>query len=622
MFLSNLFSNHCILQRHSSIPIWGWTEQPRTRIKAEINNIIIHSISGNEGKFLLRFPPMEAGGPYILTVTNLETQESIIVEDILIGDLWLASGQSNMQFTVLACEDKTEIKNSVPEQIRMFTIQNQADMAPQENIRGEWKLSTPESKAQFSAVANYFAQCIQDETNIPIGVISSSWGGTFIETWISREKLLQNPQQKPLLEQYERDAITEEAFLSNFPRDPGNQAFSKGWANIDFDDHEWDDMDLPSTWQTKGHNFSGAFWFRKRISIPKTWLNETLTLKLGAIDKHDVTYINGVKIGGLGEGQDEQYWNQLRIYTLPKDFIKSTELIITVRVFSFAHSGGLTGPSYEMELVNQNQSIPLTGTWKYKIEHNLGLVSTIQPKMGHKVPNSPYICFQNMIQPLLPAAIKGVIWYQGESNATEERAIYYERLIKELIEDWRFRFGNDSLPFIQVQLANFKDESDFQEESTWAILREAQCQALRLKNTGIAVAIDIGEAEDIHPKDKKTVGIRLAQWALKHCYDKDIIPGSPIYTHQIIEENTIHIHFKNTGSELKTRDGQEVQCLYIREENSDFKPAHVKISGTKLIVSHPEFNSPVAVRYAWADNPAKANLVNEINYPASPFKTD
>lgn len=642
MRLSNLFTDHCVLQRGESLPVWGWTDKPKIRIKGELNGVVVNGISGDDCKFLLRFPPMKAGGPHTLEVKALEGDEGVIVRDALIGDVWLASGQSNMQWSLSQSMAEEVIENAAPDQVRMITVPNRPDLAPQESFEGKWELSTPETKGAFSAVANYFAQRLQNETGVPIGVINSSWGGTIIETWTSRRTLLRNPWRKSWVERYELDCVKDDRWIEPeeqepvvFPDDPGNQAFEKGWAARDFDDSAWQTMKLPATWQMAGHEFSGAFWFRRRIQIPESWIGREISLDLGAVDKHDVTYVNGVEVGRMGKDHEQECWCVCRKYTIPAELVKDQELLIAVRAFSFAYGGGVIGPAPKMLLKHGDESLPLKGDWKYKVEHNLGVVATRNgppPKMGHGTANSPYMCFENMIKPLLPAAIKGAIWYQGESNsATIEEASRYGRLMKDLIEDWRGWFEKVDLPFGMVQLANFRAPADFQDDATWAVIREAQRRALELKNTGMAVIIDVGEAADIHPKDKVTVGTRLAQWALAEVYHKNIVPGSPIYSRHVIEGNRIRIFFDNVGECLKIGERPEIddeeeakklQCFFICGEDMEFKPAKAVIEGRTVVVSHPDIDAPVAARYAWADNPEKANLVNEIGYPASPFKTD
>lgn len=625
MYLSNLFTDHCVLQRSTSIPVWGWVKKPKMKITGTMNGITVYGISGDDCKFLLRFPPQQAGGPYVLDVSTLNGEEKVSVKDVLIGDLWLASGQSNMGMNLASCDDDECIDNARTDEIRMIKVDNRADLAPQETFSGEWQLSTPENKGQFSAVAFHFGQRLQDETSVPVGIINSSWGGTFIETWISRDRLLQNRHTKAWVERYELDSYSKDHWEllkgSEYPSDPGSGALADGWAEVEFDDSEWDTIVLPRSWQIEGHRYSGVFWFRKRIVLPETAIGKDLELCLGGIDKHDIAYVNGVEVGRTGSGFEQEHWNHDRSYRVPGEVIQDQVCEIAVRVYSFVYDGGFSGSADTMRLVlDDEQVIPTAGEWKYRCEHNLGFVN-IPAVMGHNYPNSPYMCYENMIKVLLPAAIKGVIWYQGESNAGESACVYGQ-LMKDLIADWRYRFANDKLPFLQVQLANYMQADDYQEVSTWAVLRDQQRRVLETANTGMAVTIDVGEEDDIHPKDKKTVGRRLAQWALANCYGRDIIPGSPLYSHMLIEGEAIRVYFDNAGSGLKTSDGKAVNAVYICDRSKVFKRAEAVIDGNALVVSSPEIKTPLAVRYAWANNPDGANLINQIGFPASPFTTE
>jgi sialate O-acetylesterase len=561
-------------------------------------------------------------------VERLDGGERLEVPDILVGEVWLASGQSNMQWSMSASAYPDEIAAAQPDQIRMITIANRADAAPQSTVKGEWRLASPETMGEFSAVANFFAQRLQDETGIPCGIISASWGGTFIETWISRERLLRHHAKHDWVRKYEDFANSEAGWEKRsaeevLPADPGNHGVEKGWHAAAYDDRSWQIMPLPGIWQEHGYNYSAVMWFRTRVPLPPSLRGKALELHLGAVDKHDITYVNGVEVGRTGSGFDESVWAQHRKYTIPCELTQSAELVIAVRAYSFRFSGGLTGPASAMRLVateNSEQiSIPLAGNWRCQVEHNFGLIG-LSESMGHGQPNSPYMLFENMIRPLLPVGIAGVIWYQGESNAPQ--ALEYRQLLRDLIEDWRFHFGLGDFPFGIVQLTSYLPPQNFQPDSNWALLREAQQDALELPGTGLAVILDVGDASDIHPKDKRTVGIRLAQWALAKVYGRAIVAGGPIYREHRIEGPRIRIIFDQVGDGLALRDGDTVRTLVIAGADGVFQPAHSKMEGESLLVWHPDITAPLAARYAWADNPDGANLINTMGYPAGPFRTD
>ncbi len=629
MKLTPLLADHAVVQRHQSIPVWGWTDKPRTRIKASLGPSLAEGISGDDARFLLRLPALPAGGPHKLIVESSDGQERREAADILVGEVWLASGQSNMEMTMTGSEYKAEIAAASPGQIRMIKVTNRADLAPQSTVAGAWHLATPVTLGNFSAVANFFAQRLQDELGVPVGIINSSWGGSFIETWISRERLLRNPTTRDWLLNYEEYANSaagwEKRLLEGMlPADPGNHGLAKGWHQADFDDRKWETMPVPGFWQKHGHNYSAVMWFRTHIALPKSFRGKALVLHLGAVDKQDITYVNGVEVGRTGSGFDQTVWAQHREYNIPAGLTRGAELVITVRAYSFRFAGGLTGPEASMQVVVAEdpsvEGLPLSGNWRFQVEHNFGLIETGITSMGHGQCNSPSMLFENMIKPLLPVGIAGAIWYQGCSNAG--KAAEYRQLMRDMIEDWRFHFGVGDFPFGIVQLTSYMAPLSYQADSSWALLRESQQDALVLPGTGLAVILDVGDAADIHPKDKRTVGRRLAQWALAMAYGQALVPGGPLYREYRCEGNRIRIFFDNAGAGLALQSGDQVRTLVIAGKNGDFLPAQSVIEGGSLVVWHGELKAPAAVRYAWADNPDGANLVNSIGYPAGPFRTD
>ena len=628
MKLTPLLTSHAVVQRDQTIPVWGWTDHPRTRVRASLGTSRAEGISGDDARFLLRLPALPAGGPHTLVVESLDGGERLEVPDILVGEVWLASGQSNMQWTMAASEYKTEIAAAKPDQIRMITIANRADLAPQSEVKGSWQVATAETMGEFSAVANFFAQRLQDELGIPVGIINASWGGTFIETWLSRERLLRNAITRDWLLNYE-GFVNSAAGWENrsleliLPADPGNHGAEKGWHSAAFDDRPWETMPLPGIWQQHGHNYSAVMWFRTRVTLPQALRGKALTLHLGAVDKHDITYVNGVEVGRTGSGFDETVWAEPREYAIPAELTRGAELVIAVRAYSFRYGGGLIGPAAAMRLVAADhpaaELISLAGDWRYQVEHNFGLIA-MGETMGHGQANSPYMLFENMIRPLLPVGIAGAIWYQGESNVG--KPVEYRQLLRDLIEDWRFHFGVGDFPFGIVHLTSWLAPQNFQTDSDWARLREAQQDALELPGTGLAVILDVGDAVDIHPREKRTVGLRLAQWALADVYGRSVVPGGPLYHGHRVEGSRMRILFDRAGDGLALRDGNMVRTLVIAGPDGVFQPAQSAIEGDSLLVWRPAITAPQAVRYAWADNPEGANLINTAGFPAGPFRTD
>ena len=405
---------------------------------------------------------------------------------------------------------------------------------------------------------------------------------------------------------------------------PENIGEGKGWAMPDFDDSDWELILLPGSWKQRGLLFNGSVWFRRLVYIPESWSEKNLTVNLGAVDKHDITYFNGIKIGALGEKLDDSYYNTPREYKIPGNLVKPGYNLIACRAYSYAFDGGLIGPESLMKIYPdgfENEAHTLCGEWRCKVEHNIGNVTKMTPlDPGPGCCNTAHILFDNMINSLLPFAIRGVIWYQGESNA-DGNADQYLRMMKDLIWDWRYHWGQGDFPFLMVQLANFRKPEVYQETSNWAVIREAQMKSLEVPNVGMATAIDIGDENDVHPINKRDVGLRLSRWALKLAYNKNLIVSGPLFDSATIGKNTIRIQFKHVGGGLEAKGG-ELRTFMIAGKDKVFHQAIAEIDEESVVVHCPEVKAPVAVRYAWADNPEEANLYNQEGFPTSPFRTD
>ncbi len=629
MKLHTLFSDHAVLQQGKPIPVWG-TTRPNLTVTAELAGQSASTIASASGAFILRLPPLPAGGPHELVVTTGDSEASIRIHDILIGEVWICSGQSNMEFAVSASAPDPEPADC--EGIRMITVPRLAEMGRQHDFDGQWIPATRAHIHAFSAVGYFFARRLHENLNVPVGMIHTSWGGTRVEAWTSRESLVESPLTAQQVHAYEADLADpayweQTASIVEFPVDPGNTAEAKGWASPEHDEADWGSASIPGSFSAcRPPATNGAFWYRKTITLPADWIGRPLTLHLGAADKHDVTYFNGHCVGATGSGLDQQYWCQNRIYAVPATANTRAEATIAVRVWSFIFDGGLIGPAHEMRLEcpgSDTPPIPLCGPCRYRIEHDIGLTPPPPPPPflpGN--PNAPYTLFDSMIHPLLPVAMRGAIWYQGESNASEARA-YFDAHCN-LIRDWRHAWGQGEFPFICVQLANFRPPMAYEAESTWAVLREAQLLTTRaLPNVGMAVAIDIGDAADIHPRNKRDVGRRLAQWALARVYNRPLPATGPHYAAHTLEGRAIRIHFTDVGGGLVVRDPRsKIRTCMIAGSDRVFRPADATIDGETLLVHAPEVPAPKAVRYAWADNPDGCNLYNAEGLPASPFRTD
>jgi len=617
--LPKLFNNDMVLQRDILIPVWG-NAAPHATIIAKLGKLQASTEAGSNGKWFLRLPKLKAGGPYVLSVEEKGKHASKLeLKNILIGDVWLASGQSNMEMQVQQAKDANkEIANASFPQIRFFVVEHDKQITPQPDIHaGKWKVCDTSNVKDWSAVAYYFARKIHHDQNVPIGIIQSTWGGTPVEAWTSRDMLLTSP-------------ITKARTLSNDTLTPGQLNSvndSLHWVRIwdlvynpqnnmdkivpaiEYNDNGWTAIEMPNVAKDFGIGYyEGMVWMRKKIILPESFNQKDLTINLGHPEMNYSMYFNGEQIC-------KNIWNAnaTHSFTIPSRLVKRGENTIAVRIAMLWGGGGLNPPAEDLNISNGTATISLAGKWLYKKD-----LETAFPTIPN-YQNYPTLLFNAMISPLIPYGIKGFIWYQGEANAGA--AYDYRKLFPMLITDWRQRWQQGNLPFLFVQLANFMKTKPLPSESDWAELREAQTLTLSLPNTGMACIIDIGEGNDIHPKNKQDVGRRLALIANKIVYKQDVIISSPMYKNYKKEGNHIRISFTNIGSGLSTRDEKELKGFAIAGKDKKFYWANATIEGNEVIVSCDKVTEPVAVRYAWADNP-ECNLVNSEGLPAVPFRTD
>jgi sialate O-acetylesterase len=638
--LAGLFTSHAVLQRNMPVPVWGVT-RPDIRVKVTLGEVTAETRSDSSGKFMLRLPPMPAGGPYDMIVLTPDPDDYLRLQDIMVGEVWLCSGQSNMGVRVAGSDYVESDLGPDDHLVRSFNVPCQARLGRRDDVKGEWVVASSKTIPNLSAVGFFFCRRLATELGVPVGIIHSSWGGTRIEAWISREELVRHEWTRNEINHYESYLYTDtfwnqyfpfepddhSAFLKNkhlvFATDPGNEGVGKGWAESEFNDTSWDRMELPTMWQYCGHNFSGVFWFRREVVIPESWAGRDLKLEPGKIDKHDVTYFNGVEVGATGSKFEDEYWDVPRSYSVPGELVKPGRAVIAIRVNSFMAAGGIHGEAEMMRLApvdgGNDEAIGLAGAWRYGVEQNYGLVTMPELRFGPSNQNSPYMLNDNMIQPLIPYAIRGVTWYQGERNT--QLPYEYDWMLRAMIQDWRRAWGEGDFPFITVQLANFAKALPYQERSDWALVREAQVASLAEPETGLTVTIDIGDAYDIHPRNKVTVGERMAKWALARTYGKGGVCSGPLYRNSVIEGGRIRIYFDHVGEGLIAKGG-ELKTFMIAGTNRLFKAAEARIEGSTVVVESAEVTEPAAVRYAWADNPDGCNLYNSADLPASPFRTD
>jgi sialate O-acetylesterase len=622
--LPKIFGSHMVLQQKKPVPIWGWSDpgEKVTLVLGSSEKILQAKTikTGRDGKWIIKLDPVEAGGPYQVKISG--KKNNVVFEDVLFGEVWICSGQSNMEMLVNRSANAAEEKSKANyPQIRHFKVPHDRSLIPKDDITGgEWQLTTPETVGDFSAVAYFFARDVQAKLNVPIGLVNSSWGGTQVESWISldamksfdefRDHVGSMPTSLEAFNVMRKKQLDDKiiAEQGSFP----DAATLKTWPSFSLDDSAWKTMEMPGYFDLKFlPGLDGAVWFRKEISLPDQWADQSMILMLGPIDDIDVTYVNGVKIG-----ESLKKVPQGRNYIIPANILKAGKNVITVRIEDLGAIGGFSGKPEQMKLTRDDYEISLAGSWKYRVE------SSLDNKQLSGANVTSTILYNAMIAPLIPYAMRGTLWYQGETNAP--RAYQYRKSFPLMISDWRKRWGED-FPFLFVQLASWSASNGTSEKgSTWAELREAQTMTLNtVPNTGMAVINDIGETADIHPKNKQDVGKRLAYSALKQVYGQDIVYSGPVYESMQTQGNKVSLSFKHAGSGLKSSDKYGyVKGFEVAGADQKFHWAQARIEGKKLVVWSDEVSNPVAVRYGWSDDNIEANLYNKEGIPAIPFRTD
>ena len=647
MKLADFFSDNMVLQRDQSVPIWGWST-PGDNVTIEFAGQKKSAVAGSDGKWMVKLDPLPVSlEPRTLTAVSGQ-HSAISIHNILIGDVWLCSGQSNMQWPVESSANaEAEMAAADYPCIRLLKVPTVAKLGPQTDLGAKWQVCAPATVPSFSGAGYYFGREVWQATGIPQGLITCAWGGTRIEAWLSQAALLADPLLGPEVARIDAWLATPEGLAEStatpvdlepwVPKpstfdtekwihqqgrpDPGNRGFAAGWAALDCDDRQWPVLEIPQSWQVAGFNFSGVFWFRRAVEIPAEQAGQDLELHLGHCDKTDTTYFNGVQVGATGF-ETKNCWDVARVYPIPGKLVRAGRNVIATRVYSNFFHGGLTGPAEKLQLAGKKLSaIPLTGPWRYQVEHDFGFVEpTMLPgqKPGPGYWNTPHILFDSMLTPLVPAAIRGVLWDQGGSNAPQCR--HYRQLFPLLIREWRRTFGQPDLPFYFVQFSNYGAVQQIPVQSGWAEIREAQAMGLREPHTGLVVTIDIGEANDIHPKNKQDVGKRLARHAFAKVYGRPMVCNGPLYRSHRVEGDAIRIEFVEADG-LTTNDGTPVKGFVIAGHDKKYEWAEARIEGPTVVVRSPKVPAPVSVRYAWADNPP-VNLYNAAGLPAAPFRTD
>lgn len=616
------FGDHMVLQRERPAPVWGSAE-PGEEITVTFAGRVVYATADADGRWRAELPPMDASAKAArLVVSGSATPVPVAFEDVVVGEVWICGGQSNMERRLGPRAQQLPITNWKAEaaaasypQIRQLCVEQTHSLDPQESVAARWTVCSPTTVLEFSAVGYFFARDLHRELGVPIGIIHSSWGGTPAEAWTSAEGL----QSLPDLDQTVRvmrelkddpdaarryhDKVLERWYSDN---DPGSG--EKGWQDPTLDTSDWKTLSLPGAWEEQGHDgFDGVAWLRTAFDLPPDCSGADLELRLGAIDDADTTWVNGVRVGAT-EG-----WQKRRAYRIPANALKAKGNIVAVRVLDLWGGGGVWNSELPVELSlagDPSRSISLAGSWKARFSLTFEHVAR-PPSNIFDSQNAPTVLYNAMIAPLAPYAIRGVAFYQGEANA--QRARQYRTLLPALIEDWRNRWDQGDFPFLFVQIAPFKEMPPE--------IREAQLQAWQeTSNTAMIVTMDVGNAEDIHPADKAPVGARLALAARALAYGERVEYSGPEYASTRFEKGRAIVGFRHVGGGLLAIGGA-LEGFTIAGRDGRFYPANARIIGDEVEVTAREVRHPITVRYGWANVP-EGNLFNRAGLPASPFRSD
>lgn len=607
-----------VVQRDTRLKIWGWAS-PGERIQVMLNKKRYNATAGVDGKWAVWIAPLRAGGPYTL---DIQGSNKITLRNILAGDVWLCAGQSNMVHSLALHEERyaQEIRQANYPQIRNFTVPVAAALqGPREALSGgRWKSANPSDVKGFSVVAYFFARALYEKYRVPIGIINTSVGGTPVEAWTSEEGLRAFPTTTAILQQ-NKDSV----YVNRMNRDAAarhdaweravrSEAGFSATAPGETKPKDWRTIYVPGYWEDQGiQDLDGIVRYRREIMLPASAAGKAARLALGRIVDADDVDVNGVVVGHTG------YQYPQRRYRVPAGVLKEGLNTLTVRVTNYHGKGGFV-PDKPYRLIVENDTVDLTGYWRYTVD----VVFHVPEPVGATIPprSQPAALFNGMVAPLTSYAIKGVVWYQGESNTGG--AGEYSGLLSALMADWRHQWQRDDLPFLFVQLPNFNEVNYLPAESQWASLREAQRQTLRVPRTAMVVTIDLGEWNDIHPGNKRPIGERLALAARRLVYDdKQVVSSGPVFQQARVEGRSIILSFRETGTGLTTRDGEAPGQFAVAGADKVFKWAEARIvNNNEVVVSCELVERPVYIRYAWGDNPARANLINREGLPASPFE--
>jgi sialate O-acetylesterase len=618
--LAGIFGDHMVLQRDQPVPVWGWSS-PNESLVVTINQQSKKTKADKKGNWRITLDPQSAGGPYDLSVNG---KSSLVFHDVMIGEVWICSGQSNMEFNLKNVRNAAaEINTASYPEIRHIKIPNRISEIPVSDIvSASWETCSPSTAGNFTAVGYFFARELVKRLHVAVGLVNSSWGGTMVETWTSRGAFEKSPEFKEMINAVPSDDLTPVVLKKKEAMENQVKLLQKNindtipaseWKYPAYNSLAWPKMSVANLWENQHlglADLDGIVWFRKEVDLSEKAAAKPVLLSLGKIDDNDSTYVNGKLVGTTYN------YSASRQYTVPAGVFKAGKNIIAVRVEDTGGGGGFYDDSASVFLKTDNETIPLSDYWSFRIAQFTSSGQGFGPN------DFPCLLYNAMIHPIIPYGIRGALWYQGETNAG--RAYQYRTAFPLMINDWRSQWGEGNFPFYFVQLASWNAANGNSEQgSTWAELREAQFLTLSLPATGMSVTTDIGESNDIHPKNKQDVGFRLAAIALSNVYGQAAEYSGPVYASMKTEGNKIELSFTHTGSGLMVKDKYGyIRGFEVAGANHHFHYAKAFLQNNKVIVYADNVPDPVSVHYNWADDAPDGNLYNQEGFPALPFRTD
>jgi len=615
--LSEVFGEHMVLQRDRPLNVWG-RATPGQTLTVELASRQARVRVGADGRWRVQLAALPAGGPHRLRVSGDQTIE---LDDVLIGDVWLLGGQSNMEFTLGGTDTgPQEVASPQNPQLRQLRVPLRASVRPEAEIApAPWVVAEPGQVGDFSAIGYHFARQMQAVQGVPIGLIDAAWGGSMLETWVRRDVALQDPDLAPAVRALPSDLGALTAALRQRVQDrvaawqrdlPIEGVDASKWSAAADIDNDWATLQAPQLWEDQGlAELDGIVWLRKRVQLSAAQAAGAAELQLAKVDDCDEVWVNGQRVGG------QCGYDKPRHYTVPAGVLRPGANWIAVRVTDTGGGGGIYGDAATLRLDTAAGVVPLAGAWRARVEK---VDISSQPSANA----APTLAHNGLIAPLHGLSVRGVLWYQGETNAG--RAAAYADGFKRLIQDWRGQFGDPDMPFLFVQLASFQPLANNRPGAGgWAELRASQAAALALPHTGMATAIDVGDADDIHPRNKRTLGQRLAALALHELGLRTAPATGPRLLAHEASGGEFRLRFGATAGGLRTaRAGDPVRGFYLAGADRRWMPADARVEGDGVVLRSPAVSAPVAARYAWVDNPSEANVIGGDGLPLPPLRTD